>query len=94
MPDLFYSERNLLEAARAGKHITAAEIEVLTDRLIRVRTDRNRQLADADQLREALVIARESLHDLCLERGSTDQYRGVFDGINAALAFNATQGPQ
>lgn len=46
MPDLYYSERNLLQAAAEGKQITEAEIRVLTDRLERLR-DRNRKLRAA-----------------------------------------------
>lgn len=39
-----------------------------------------------EQLREALVFARNELHRALLERGSTVGYRGAFDRINAALA--------
>lgn len=33
-----------------------------------------------------LVLARDALHRLCLERGSTDGYGDVFAAINEALA--------
>lgn len=46
MPDVYYSERNLLEAAREGKQITEAEVQVLVDRLARLRGVRDRLLAD------------------------------------------------
>jgi hypothetical protein len=36
--------------------------------------------------RDALIAARDALHRLCLERGSTDGYGVAFERINAALA--------
>jgi hypothetical protein len=33
----------------------------------------------------ALMVARAAIHALCIERGSTDGYRDVFETINKAL---------
>jgi hypothetical protein len=37
------------------------------------------------ELKAALTRARDDLHRLCLERGSTEGYRATFDRINEAL---------
>ena len=47
MPDLSYSERNLLDAVRDGKTITEAELSIVLDRL-------KRERAAVGRYREAL----------------------------------------
>lgn len=39
----------------------------------------------------ALLAARKAIHDLCLERGSTEGYRDVFAQINVALTSQPPQ---
>jgi hypothetical protein len=65
MPDLYWSERNLLQAAAEGKQITEAEIRVLTDRLVRAR-------ADCDRYREAAEVFAHYYDALCDQLEGTD----------------------
>jgi hypothetical protein len=44
-----------------------------------------RRTAEQILLRAALIEAREAIHNLCLERGSTEGYRFTFQTINGAL---------
>lgn len=44
---------------------------------------------DLEQALAALATAREAIHALCLERGSTDGYNAAFAAINSALLLRS-----
>jgi hypothetical protein len=61
-----------------------ADLEAHVAALVGERDSLRQQLEGAVS-RDVLIEARDALHQLCLDRGSTDGYVAVFDRINAAL---------